>query len=563
MTGTSGRTPPITEVLQNLSERVQRWWHDGRADRTRARTTVMYQSLFGIVVLISVLVTLMDAGHVRLPMLVAGATLVFTVTGATLVIPWNRLAPPVTAIVPIIDVVIVAVLREAAPNTGFTLLWVFPAMWLASSFLLPGLVLAALLIPLLYWAGIIFAPEPRFSLVSVLLPLMIVVAAVASYSTARRTVAQRALLEEQARQFGVAVRRAREQEDLVTEVLDAVDFGVIRISEAGGFEFSNLAQRRVERRLAELVDEGARLYAADGLSMLPVEDEPLTRARAGDAFEHEIVWWGAPGEKRIALSVTARRVVENGVDVGALVVSEDVTREITALRARDDLVASVSHELRTPLTSILGYVDLMMDDDLSPSTRRGPEVVERNGNRLLMMISDILISARDHATGTALSVEPADGDVADVIAASVEAFQARATDRRLTIDTTGVESAHAWIDAGRIRQVVDNLIGNAIAYHDRQDGTIWIGSTFDGAHVWIIVRDDGPGIAAEDRAHLFERFYRADAVRTSTAHGSGLGLAISRDLVRAHGGEITLHSELGQGSSFVVRLPATRSEREA
>lgn len=559
MTPTPHTRVPRTPV-PSVRERLATWWEVGRSDRTRARNTVLQQSLFGVVALISVLVSFLDRDDVNAGLLIGGGTAAFLATGAALIVPWNRFAAPVAAIMPIVDIAIVAVLREAAPNTGFTLLWLFPAMWLASSFLLPGLITAALSIPALYWAGILLAPNPTFSLFSLLMPLTIMAAAVTAYTTTRRTVAQRLLLEEQARQFGVAVRRAREQEDLVTAVLDAVDFGVVRFSESGGFEFTNLAQQRFERRLTDLAAEGTRLYGEDGLTVLDPTQAPMQRARAGEAFEHELVWWGDPGQKRIALSVTARRVIENNQDVGALVVSEDVTREVMALRARDDLVASVSHELRTPLTSILGYVDLMLDDDLAPSTRRGLEVVERNGNRLLTMISDILISARDHASGTALSVEPRNHDVAEIIHAAVEAAAARADDRRLTIDVSGVESVDAWIDPGRIRQVIDNLLSNAIAYHDRRDGHIWLGATFDGDHVWVLVRDDGPGIGPEDRAHLFERFYRADTVRASTAHGSGLGLAISRDLVRAHGGDISLRSELGEGSTFVVRLPTTRTE---
>lgn len=107
-----------------------------------------------------------------------------------------------------------------------------------------------------------------------------------------------------------------------------------------------------------------------------------------------------------------------------------------------------------------------------------------------------------------------------------------------------------------IRQVVDNLVGNAVSYHTG-DGLIEVGVTCDDKHAWLVVRDDGPGIAEDALPRLFERRFRAAPVG-SMASGNGLGLAISRDLVRAHGGEITVQSEPGGGATFVVRLPLAK-----
>jgi len=135
-------------------------------------------------------------------------------------------------------------------------------------------------------------------------------------------------------------------------------------------------------------------------------------------------------------------------------------------------------------------------------------------------------------------------------------MEPRAAARNIRIDTTGIESVEADIDPIRIRQVVDNLVGNAVNYHTG-DGLIEVGVTSDDKHAWLVVRDDGPGIAEEALPRLFERRYRA-APAGSMAPGNGLGLAISRDLVRAHGGEITVQSEPGGGATFVVRLPLIR-----
>lgn len=556
-------THPLTRPLARVLPRTRRWWSADRADSSRAGTTVLYQALFAFAVLASILLSLAAPDEVEMPPLLLGGALVVVVTTIAVFVPWNRIAAPFSGLVPIADILIVAVLREAAPSHGFSFLWIFPAMWLASTFLLRGLLVAAVLIPVLYWIDTATSGGRQgVAVLSFLLPVTIITAATVAFVTARRAGAQRALLQDQTRRLEVAAARAREQEDFVTRVLDAVDFGVLRVDADGGHALSNRAQDRFADRLLELGDGGRALYAADGVTPIEPGCDPVSRARAGASFEHDLVWYGAPGEERIAVRVTARRVVDDGSDMGALVVTQDVTGEVLALRARDDLIASVSHELRTPLTSILGYVDLVLDDDLTPSARRGLEVIERNGTRLLEMISDILRSAQSGSPGLALTISAEPTDVAPILRAAAEAAAARAADRTLTLDVTGAEHAVAHVDGARLRQVVDNLVANAIAYHDRVDGHIWLGSTHDGDHIWIIVRDDGPGIGSEDRKHLFDRFFRAPTVRGGSAHGSGLGLSISRELVRAHGGEITVASDPGRGSSFIVRLPARREQAD-
>lgn len=548
---------PFTRPIARVFPRTTAWWRADRVDDTRARGTVLYQTLFAFAVVVSILLSFAEPDQVVLDPLYLAGVMVLVVTIATVLIPWNRIAAPYSGLVPIADIVIVAVLREAAPTHGFSFLWVFPAMWLASSFLLRGLLVAGVLIPVLYWIDLATSPGRHgLAVLSFLLPFTILTAAVAALLTARRANAQRTLVETQAAELAVAAHRARQQEDLVTRVLDAVDFGVLRVDADGGHSLSNSAQDRFARRLAELGADGTQLYAADGITRMPAGCDPVSRARGGDVFEHELVWYGAPGEKRMAARITARRVVDEGTDVGSLVVTQDVTAEVMALRARDDLVASVSHELRTPLTSILGYVELMLDDELTATMRRSLEVVERNGTRLLDMVSDILRSAQQGAPGLALTVAPVTTDVSEIMHAAAEAAAVRAADRGLELDTSGAEPSLAHADPARIRQVVDNLIANAIAYHDRPEGHVWLGCTDDGTHTWLIVRDDGPGIGQDDRDHLFERFFRASTVRGSTAHGSGLGLSISRDLVRAHGGELTVRTAPGEGASFIVRLPS-------
>ena len=349
-------------------------------------------------------------------------------------------------------------------------------------------------------------------------------------------------------------RSSQEQE--VTEILDAVDFGVIRIGRDGGIAVTNEAHGHLQRAIAA-TDADTEVYRDDGVTPLPIEEQPIERALRGEAFDDQLVWFGPPEGERRALSVTARRLLDShGEDAGAVVISRDVTAEATALRARDDLVASVTHELRTPLTSILGYLDLAIDDpDIPPQARGNLEIAERNAERLLGIVGDMLAASQASRGSAEFSVVPDDIDVAEVIRASVESLLPRAAERAVLIDTSGLEVAYARADSMRLRQVIDNLISNAIKYN-RDGGTVSLGSTADDGSVWILVRDTGLGITKEEQAGLFQRFYRGDTVRATGMKGTGLGLAISRDIVRAHGGDITVRSTPGVGSTFIVRLPA-------
>jgi signal transduction histidine kinase len=237
-----------------------------------------------------------------------------------------------------------------------------------------------------------------------------------------------------------------------------------------------------------------------------------------------------------------------------------VTAELTALRARDDLVASVSHELRTPLTSILGYLDLAMEDPDTPvAVRASLDVAERNAERLLRIVADILAASSSSASSVEASLAPQRIDARELVAAAATDALPRAAGRAITIDVSGLEPAAAWADPLRLRQVVDNLVSNAIAYN-KDGGTVFVGTTTDGTSSWILVRDTGVGISDADRSRLFQRYYKAGTDRRA---GTGLGLAITRDIVRAHGGELALHSAPGVGSTFIVKLPAIAPEGDA
>jgi len=529
--------------------------------RGRDRSLLLNQVLLGAVVLLAaVLVVLFDMiGDGTL--LMVGVTIVFLATGSAFVLPWNRFPALSVLILPLIDIAAITLLRAAAPDASLGLLWAFPAIWIASAVGGWGAVLGVTLISVAFWSQIWIDPSQELSPTTFLFPVMIAGLATIAGLASRRSLAQRLLLDKQSQYLQRSVERARSQEDLVTEVLQAVDFGVIRLTTDGSLVVTNEAHGRLQRARAD----ASRAYAADGITPIFDDALPLARARRGEEFENALVWHGDPGEEqRRALKSTARRLFDKDMsDAGMIIVTLDVTAEELALRAREDLVASVSHELRTPLTSIMGYVELALDDpSLSPVSRRSLEVVERNSSRLLDLVADLLTASAASHRGVELTLHPELTDLSAIVEAAVESAMPRAAERRITIETRAVERIQALADPLRMRQVLDNLLSNAIKYN-HPGGTVDVGLTSDDAHVWLAVTDNGPGIPESELPRLFERFFRSGLVRNSTTHGSGLGLAISREIVRAHGGEITVRTALDDGATFIVRLPAATTREDA
>jgi len=522
------------------------------------------QLLFGLAVVAILFATLLFQGvDDNSVLFYIGVILAFIATALAPIVPWHQV-PRLLIALPILDIIAIALIRQGEPLIGAGLLWVFPTIWMATAFGLAGAVTAIALVCTSSWSSLAMTPGditianlPAL----VILPTVLAFVAVSTAMTAKRTEAQRVLLNKQAGQLETALGRAQDQESRLAEILNAVNFGVVRFDRIGARAMVNRFQTRLQDEVGELSDVNPALpvWAEDGLTLLQPQDKPYIRARRGEEFENLTVWLGAPGTERIALALTSRRLYdhEGGYD-GTVLVSRNVTSEINAIRARDDLVASVSHELRTPLTSILGYLDLALDDPgLPPRVAKQLTIAQTNGDRLLELIADILAASRD--VNRTMVLERSECELREIVDRSVESLAHVAAERSITIVRHDEEAVPLFADPFRLRQVVDNLLSNGIKYN-RDGGELSVGVTAEGDTAWVIVRDTGIGISEEDQPKLFERFFRSDLVRNSTVHGSGLGLAISRDIVRLHGGDLTVHSVLGEGTTAVVRIPRGGTE---
>lgn len=243
---------------------------------------------------------------------------------------------------------------------------------------------------------------------------------------------------------------------------------------------------------------------------------------------------------------------------GAIGVFFDITRLERLERVRQEFLSNVSHELRTPLTAILAFVETLEDGavDDGANNRRFLSIIRKNATRMHTLIDDILeLSAIEAGT---VPVEPAPVPLYPVIASLLTALAAKAHARRVTLHNEVEGNVIVFADERRLEQMLTNLVENAIKFN-REGGTVTIRHerTSDDQ---IYVEDTGEGIPEEHLSRLFERFYRVDKARSREMGGTGLGLAIVKHLARAHGGEVTVNSRLGEGSTFTVKLPVHKEE---
>ena len=223
-----------------------------------------------------------------------------------------------------------------------------------------------------------------------------------------------------------------------------------------------------------------------------------------------------------------------------------------ANKAKSQFLSSMSHELRTPLNAVLGFGQLLAQQDLGPGQQRQVGEILRGGRHLLALIGDLLDLGRIEAGE--LEVLPSSVSAGALADECVALMQPQAAEHAVRLrPPAGGAGLHAWADPKRLRQVLLNLLSNAIKYN-RRGGEVGVSIEPADGQLEFRVSDSGPGLSAEQQSRLFKPFERLDAAR-SGADGTGIGLALSRHLVEAMGGRIGVVSQPGQGSTFWFRLP--------
>jgi two-component system phosphate regulon sensor histidine kinase PhoR len=367
-----------------------------------------------------------------------------------------------------------------------------------------------------------------------------------------------AQLGDMARRIGGTIGELRVERERLEAILRGMVEGVLVTDLSGGVVLLNARARQL---LALPPDASARGRPLVEITRDPALGELMRELAAGASLASRDVTLAAGTGPTLQVN-GARLRGADGDAFGFVLVLHDVT-ELRRLEViRRDFVANVSHELRTPLTAIKGYAETLLGaaGDDRETSRRFLAVIDRHSERLGRLINDLLALSdlelgRTPMRLNAVAIGSAVDDVLEIFAEPV----ARAGVRVEAQVAGGLPPVHA--DGDRLRQVLINLIDNAIKYTP-SGGAVLVRASLatdveHGGMVEIAIEDSGIGIPAQDLPRLTERFFRVDKARSRELGGTGLGLAIVKHIVQAHGGSLAISSALGQGTTVRVYFPAT------
>jgi PAS domain S-box-containing protein len=328
-----------------------------------------------------------------------------------------------------------------------------------------------------------------------------------------------------------------------------------RVAEA---VFAGGTARFIDPRDRERVAEAARRFNE---AQAPYEIEYRVLRDSGEEFwiaEVMQAMRGQDGAARRVIgamqNITARKLAER-----ALISAKEEAEAATL--AKSAFLATMSHEIRTPLNGVLGMAQAMATGPLAPAQRERLDVIRQSGETLLTVLNDVLDLSKIEAGR--LELEEAEFDIGAVAASAHAAFSAVAAYKGLTFDLRVTRTAAGAYrgDATRVRQLLNNLISNALKFTEAGRVAVTVGRR--GGALAIAVADTGIGMSAAQQVALFQKFAQADASTTRRFGGTGLGLAICRELAELMGGRIEAKSAEGEGSTFIAILPLPRAQRRA
>ncbi|WP_435923185.1 cell wall metabolism sensor histidine kinase WalK [Paenibacillus sp. DYY-L-2] len=347
-----------------------------------------------------------------------------------------------------------------------------------------------------------------------------------------------------------ALAQNEEEKEKLASILTNMSDGVIATDETGKIILMN-------RRAGEMLRiQGELPESADMITLLRISQEEREILQLGTMHSTILENETEEGDTfliRVTFTPIHRR--EAGI-VGTIAVLQDVTEQEQLEASRREFVANVSHELRTPLTTIKSYTEAL-EDGAMEDPELGPKfasVIQNQTERMIRLVTDLLHLSRLDSKEAQLRKQPV--SVMEMLEEVADRFSFQMQEKGIKPTLfIASEVGSAWADRDQIDQVLDNLMSNAMKYTP-EGGTITIEArlTDDGV-LAISVQDNGIGIPKKDLDRIFERFYRVDKARSRNMGGTGLGLSIAREIVKAHGGTISLQSELGKGTKVTFTLP--------
>lgn len=483
--------------------------------------------------------------------------------------PWA----PLPAVLCAVDFALVFGLQRSIGFDGALVLGlaILPAVWLAYVFLWPGAVagVVAMTVVVGLTAWIDPATGTLYLWVSIgALPLSTLTMAAACVIITEHWEEQRSQLRAEQQRLDTALVESTTTTVLLETIITSFDSAIVAFDTSGEILMSNAPQSRIWGLTwdGEIGASDRLVFGEDRRTPLTPERYPSTRAAAGLTSPDMVMWVGAYGPQQRAVNVSTRRMDDSsGRHLGVMVIYHDITDMMSALRAKDEFVATVSHELRTPLTSIMGYRELIVDDHtdgttpLSDETLSYLEIMGRNADHLLARVADLLTVAQ--ASAGSLDLTMVECHVDRLVERAVESAQPRFISSGVGLRATVRPTPALRADESRLTQVVDNLLSNAVKYTPR-GGSVEVSTFSDSRSVGLTITDSGVGMSPDDLDLAFSTFHRAPSARSSQIPGIGLGLPISRTIVEAHGGSITLTSAPGRGTTVRVSLPRETASTE-
>jgi two-component system phosphate regulon sensor histidine kinase PhoR len=317
---------------------------------------------------------------------------------------------------------------------------------------------------------------------------------------------------------------------------------IISINKAAARIFETLPENLLNRSIPEVIrNPDLQKFINTALSSNKNLEEDITLYQGGERILHV---HNTPLED------------PDGQRRGILVVLNDVTHIRKLENMRKDFAANVSHEIKTPLTAIKGFVEtLRTAEGVEPKeTERFLAIIEKHVDRLTTIVEDLMKLSKIERQDEKSDIHLEETSLKSVILSAVQTCREKADAKQITIDLVCPEDISLRLDSRLMVQAMVNLLDNAINYSN-ENGDIQISASLHEKELRISVQDHGIGIPKEHLSRIFERFYRVDKARSRELGGTGLGLAIVKHIAHAHGGGVSVESNLGRGSTFSMHLP--------
>ncbi len=475
---------------------------------------------------------------------------------------YSRFDPPTMLAIGTLDFTAVLVIGNLPAAAAAGALIAVPGIWLGGVFRWRGVAVAAALgltgilaVEVLSRSG---AARSETSPTSWIVTVG-VVAAMAMAAIVHVWVAQVDQLQSQQAELTLALARLEEQQRYNATIVRTVDMGLGVVGVDGSYV--SLNPRHVEL-MALAFPDGHLGRSGELGDVFDVNHEraahdrlPSVRALHGETFT-DTLWFGSEPTTRRAIAVSANPLHDaDGHFGGAVIAYHDVTSRVEALRVKDDFLAMVSHELRTPLTSIIASLELATDIDIDAASKHLPhlmDVASRNADRMLRLVTDLLTVSQQ---GDPAAEPPHERvELSDLVSKSVHEVGLRAEHGRVALTTSIEPHLRLMGDPCRLRQVMENLLSNALKYTP-PDGQVSVTLCRAQQDTLLTVQDTGIGVTESDQGDVFTKFFRGRNAADLQIPGVGLGLSIAKDIVEAHGGSIHLTSTEGAGTTTRVTLP--------